>query len=266
MIGKLFSDFRGIVRVCGLGPALRWAMGVVVTLPTVIRTRNLMSADRRMGHGPFKVHHAVGDAVLVGRHVFSGIREIWVREVYAKDGFLQIPDHGVVIDLGANMGNFSAMALASNATARLIAVEPSARIGKKWGATMQANGFTDRAQLCRAFVGDFTPVQLNDIKTDPAYADAPHLTEAEFLAQYAIDHIDFLKCDIEGSEYFMIQPGSRILDITDRLAIEVHDGGGDVKRFLAVLAERGFSDIKVDWYGSECIARAARPTAQALAA
>ena len=265
MIGKLLSDFRGIARVCGLGPALRWAAGVVLTLPTIFRTRNLMSADRRMGNGPFKVHHAVGDAVLVGNHVFSGVREIWVRDVYAKHDFVQIPDHGMVVDLGANMGNFSAMALASNATARLIAVEPNKRIGEKWAVTMLANRFTDRAQLCRAFVGDFTQVQLNDIKTNPAYADAPHLTEAEFLARYAIDHIDFLKCDIEGSEYFMIEPGSRILDMTDRLAIELHDSG-DVKRFLAVLAERGFGDIEVDWYGSECIARAARSPVRALAA
>lgn len=266
MIGKLFSDFRGIARVCGTGTALRWATGVALTLPAVFRTRNLMAADRRMGKGPFKVHHATGDAVLVGSQVFSGVREIWVRDVYAKDGFLQIPDNAMVLDLGANMGNFSAQALAANSTARLIAVEPNARIGQKWVATMLINGFTERAQLCRAFVGDFTRIQLNDIKTNPAYADAPHLTEAEFLSHYGIEHIDFLKCDIEGSEYFMIEPGSRILDITDRLAIEVHNSGGDVKRFLDALAARGFTDIAVDWYGSECIARATRGTARALAA
>jgi FkbM family methyltransferase len=265
MLAKLFSDFRGIARVCGPLPALRWTAGVVATLPTVLKTRSLLSADRSMGDGPFKVHHAVGDAVLVGDDAFSGVREIWVRDVYAKQGFLQIPDKGLVLDLGANMGNFSAMALASNPTARLIAVEPSTHHGQKWAATMRANGFADRAQLCRAFVGDFTPIQLNDIKTNPTYTDAPHLTEAEFLAQYGIDHIDFLKCDIEGSEYFMIEPRSRILDITDRLAIEVHNSGGEVKRFLDALAARGFTDIAIDWYGAECIARATRGTAAALA-
>lgn len=266
MIGKLLSDFRGIARVCGPLVALRWAARVVATLPAVLKTRSLLSADRSMGDGPFRVHHAIGDAVLVGGHAFSGLREIWVRDVYAKHGFLQIPDDAMVLDLGANMGNFSAMALASNPTARVIAVEPNARIGQKWVATMLINGFTDRAELCRAFVGDFTHIQLNDIKTNPAYADSPHLTEADFLAQYGIEHIDFLKCDIEGSEYFMIEPGSRILDITDRLAIEVHNSGGDVKRFLDALAARGFTDIAVDWYGSECIARATRGPAPALAA
>ena len=266
MLGKLFSDFRGIARVCGVGSALRWLTGIALTLPTVLRRRDLMSADQRMGEGPFKVHHAVGDAVLVGSHVFSGVREIWVRDVYAKHGFLRVPDNGLVLDLGANMGNFSAMALASNPTARLIAVEPNARIGDKWSATIRANGFADRAQLCRAFVGDFTQVQLDDIKRTPDYADAPRLSEAEFLARYSIDHIDFLKCDIEGSEFFMIEPGSRILDITDRLAIEVHDFGGDVHRFLEALGERGFTDIAVDWYGGECIARAERGSVRALAA
>lgn len=266
MIAKLLSDFRGIARVCGWGAALRWAASVAITLPTVLHRRDLLSADRTMGDGPFKVHHAIGDAVLVGSHVFSGVREIWVRDVYAKGGFLQIPDDAVVLDLGANMGNFSAMALAANPTARLIAVEPNKRIGEKWAATMRANGFTDRAQLCRAFVGEFTDVQLNDVGTNPAYADAPRLTEEEFLARYAIDHIDFLKCDIEGSEYFMIEPGSRILDITDRLAIEIHDTGAGARQFLNALADRGFTDIAVDWYGSECIARAVRTPTAALAA
>ena len=83
---------------------------------------------------------------------------------------------------------------------------------------------------------------------------------------YGIERIAFLKCEIEGSEFFMIEPRSRILDITDRLAIEVHDFGGDVKAFLNGLKERGFIDVSVDWYGAECIARAARPVALSLAA
>ena len=266
MLAKLLGDFRGIARVAGTGTALRWLGCIAATLPATLKTRNLLAADNLMGTGPFRVHHAVGDAVLTGEQAFSGLREIWVRDVYARGDFLQVPDGGTVVDMGANMGNFSAMALAANPTARLVAVEPSTELGAKWTATMAANGFQNRAQLCRAFMGDFTKQQTDDFTNDPAYGGAPVVSEAGFLSKYRIDRIAFLKCDIEGSEFFMTKPGSRILDITDRLAIEVHDFGGDPQAFIANLKERGFADISVDWYGAECIARAARAPALKMAA
>ena len=266
MIDKLVSDFRGIARVCGLGTALRWASCVALTMPRNLKTRNLLAADLMMGEGPFRVRHAVGNAVLVGKQAFSGLREIWVRDVYARGGFLQVPDGGLVVDLGANMGNFSAMALAANPNARLVGVEPSRGLADKWRATVTANGFGDRATLCEAFVGVFTDKQQRDFDNDPNYQGVAVLDEAEFLQRYGIERIAFLKCDIEGSEFFMIEPESRILDITDRLAIEVHDFGGDVNAFLGGLKERGFTEVSVDWYGAECIARAARPAALSRAA
>lgn len=266
MIRKLLYDFVGISRVSGWGTAFRWAGNVALSLPTVLKTRNLLAADARMGTGPFHVERDGKRANLVGKMAFAGLREIWVRGVYDRGGFVQVPDHGTVVDLGANMGNFSAMALAANPTARLIAVEPSAVLGGKWTATMAANNFGPRAQLCRAFLGDFTEVQLNDVRTSADYASAPQLAESDFLARYGIDRIDFLKCDIEGSEFFLIEPGSRMLDITERLAIEVHDFGGRAQDFIDALKERGFADISVDWYGAECIARATRTPAAPLRA
>lgn len=266
MLSKLASDFRGIIRVSGFGTALRWAACVAVTMPQNLRNRNLLAADKLMGTGPFRVRHSAGSAVLTGPQAFSGLREIWVRDVYARGGFLQIPDGGLVVDLGANMGNFSALALAANPTARLVGVEPSREMAGKWRATVKANGFEDRATLCEAFVGVFTEKQQNDFDNDPNYRGAAVLSEAEFLGRYGIERIAFLKCDIEGSEFFMIEPGSRILDMADRLAIEVHDFGGDVNAFLNGLRERGFTEVSVDWYGAECIARAARPSALARAA
>lgn len=266
MLAKLSSDFRGIARVVGVYTALRWLCCVALTLPSALKSRNLQAADRLMGAGPFRVRHAIGSAFLTGESAFSGLREIWVRDVYAGDSFLKIPDHGTVVDLGANMGNFSAQALAANSTARLIAIEPSIPLGASWARTMAANCFQDRAQLCRAFIGIFTDKQRHDLESNPAYGDAPTINEDEFLKRYAIEHIDFLKCDIEGSEFFLIGNDSRMLDITDRVAIELHDFGGDPKGFLDNLTARGFTDLQVDWYGAECIARAARPPALQVAA
>ncbi|WP_422056522.1 FkbM family methyltransferase [Sphingomonas sp.] len=258
MIGKLLRDFFGIMRVAGPVRAVQWLGAIAITLPTALRRRDLLAADAVMGNGPFTVRHDRATAKLVGRQAFSGLREIWVRRVYSRGDFFKIPDGGVVVDLGANMGNFSALALATNPTARVVAVEPGAHTVAKFRETMRVNGFEDRATLCRAFIGLFSRQQESDVATDPNYADVERLTETEFLARHGIDHIDFLKCDIEGSEYFLVDPASRLLDISDRVGIELHAFGGDVKGFLANLEARGFRLETVIWDGPDCIALAVR--------
>jgi FkbM family methyltransferase len=261
MIRKLFFDFRGIRRACGTLTALRWLAFIVLTLPTVLRRRDLQSADIKMGPGPFVVRKGGVSVALAGDRVFSGVREMWVREVYSKDGFLQIADGATIVDLGANLGLFTVMALAANASARAIAVEPGRDHVRSLRANLERNAFSGRAQTCAAFVGDFTEVQTEAADTDPQYRDSPSLDEEEFLDRFGIDHIDFLKCDIEGSEYFLLEPKSRILDMTDRLAIELHPLGGDPRDFIATLERKGFRTHCALWSGDVAIVTACRPAA-----
>jgi len=79
-----------------------------------------------------------------------------------------------------------------------------------------------------------------EVTEDPDYQGVPFLTEESFLEEFDIRQIDFLKCDIEGSEFFMLQPKSKLLSLTARLAIEIHPWGGSVQHFLARLREIGF--------------------------
>ena len=258
MIGKLLSDIVGVAKVSGIGRAIQWAVCVALTLPANLRSKNLLAADRLMGEGPFRVRHDGTSALLVGESSFSGLREIWVRDVYARENFLEIPDNGTVLDLGSNRGIFSVMAMTANKTARLVAVEPNADFAPIWHSNMEVNKIGDRASLCRAFLGNFTAKQTNDHASKSGYQDAPLLPESRFLELYDIKHIDFLKCDIEGSEYYMLEPESKILAIADRVAIELHDVDLKPQAFLDRLRILGFDKLSVDWYGNECIARAAR--------
>lgn len=258
MISKLLADLRGIAQVCGPGTAAKWLGQVALTLPEALRTRNLMDADLRMGRGPFKVRRDGVSALLHGEKVFTGLREIWVRECYSKHGFLRIPEGGTVVDLGANLGNFTMMALAANPTARVIAVEPGRDFCRSIEEVARINGFGDRLELCNAFVGLFTDVQTRDEAGDPQYRGTPALAEKDFLDRYGIERIDFLKCDIEGSEYFMLSPESRLLDTTDRLAIELHLTGGRPEDLLALIERKGFKIQAIDWMAGECVALATR--------
>src|ERR1700734_723266 len=108
------ADALGISRVCGLTTAVRWLGCIAMTMPQCRQTRNLQPADRRMGDGPFSVARSGARARLGGPQVFSGIREIWVRDVYLRGDYLRIPRGASVVDLGANMGNFTCLALAQH--------------------------------------------------------------------------------------------------------------------------------------------------------
>ena len=74
-VSKAASDFFGIVRVCGIVVAIRWASMILLHLPTILREKNLMAADKKMGSGPFTVLYRHLRFRVCGTQVFSGIRE-----------------------------------------------------------------------------------------------------------------------------------------------------------------------------------------------
>jgi FkbM family methyltransferase len=219
-----------------------------------------------MGRGPFAVVRRGARAMLAGEQVFSGIREIWVRDVYLKNDYLDIPPGALVIDLGANLGNFTNLALAQHADVRVIAVEPSLSLSNCIRDSLRINECSNRASVKRAFLGTETEVQIR-ASTDPDYRGAEYVSESAFLEEFSVTRVDFLKCDIEGSEFFLLQPGSRLLSITKNLAIEVHPTGGSVRSFLSFLRTTGFEigSIAEDATGA-CIALCRRPSARLAAA
>lgn len=262
----IVRDARGVAVACGLWVALRWLWCIVLTWRECLRVRNLQPADRRMRSGPFAVARRGSRAKLAGQQVFSGIREIWVRDVYLKDNYLDIPPGALVVDLGANVGNFTSLALAQHDDVRVIAVEPSLSLSNSIRESLRLNEWSKRASVKRAFLGVKTEVQIR-VATDPDYRDAEFVSESAFLQEFNVERVDFLKCDIEGSEYFLLAPESKLLSITKNLAIEVHPTGGSVSNFLSSLRTRGFEigSVVEDGTGA-CIALCRRTVARTMAA
>jgi FkbM family methyltransferase len=251
---KIAVDAAGITKVCGISVALKWLSLILINFPAVARSGNLQAADRAMGKGPFQARRAQSRAILIGTQVFSGLREIWVRDVYLKDDFLSVPKNAVVVDLGANQGVFSALMLAQNESVRVIAVEPSLTLLESLKKCVSANGWSARITPIRGFIGTFTETQKAALRQGSDYSDAPTIAEVELISRVEQAKIDLLKCDIEGSEFFLLEPESRLLAMTDRLAIELHQWGGDIQAFLGHLKLIGFEIGRVDWAHGSCIA------------
>lgn len=247
---KLVTDWLGLSKVVGARHAANWMMRVVANAHAVLRERNLQPADRAMGAGPFEVRVApyVRSFRVSGPQVFSGIREMYVRDVYLRHGLLTIDPGDVVVDLGANMGNFTALALAAHPDTRVVAVEPSRALNEAFVASVGLNpGFLDRVQLIRAFVGVSGKANsLIEAQADD-YRDATWLSPEE-LVQIVGPRIDFLKCDIEGGEFDLLRANGGILKITRKMACEVHAFAGDVRRFIEkVVRVSGFELLHVKY-------------------
>jgi FkbM family methyltransferase len=241
-IGKIAGDFLGICRVLGFGYALRWMIAIAVHFREVLAERNLQPADRAMGVGPFHLtmRRYGAEFKITGAGAFSGIREMYVRDTYLRAGMLRIDDGDVVVDLGANMGNFTNLALAHGNGVRVVAVEPNSElIGAFWQSISTNVGFKERASLVRTFLG-FHGEKQAQMDAMPECKGASMLTEAEFIKLAAIERVDFLKCDIEGGEFGLLGPKSALLRMTRKLAVEVHSFAGDVRGFIDMLGDQGF--------------------------
>ncbi|MBZ5524455.1 MAG: FkbM family methyltransferase [Acidobacteriia bacterium] len=251
-------DFLGLRRVCGTRVALRWLWNIAAHFAECRKLGNLQPADKAMGLGPFLVWHS-GSAALVsgGEDVFSGIREIWARDVYLEAGVLSIPESGTVVDLGANRGVFTALALACGPDIKLVAVEPSKAVNGFFRNNLSANGWEGRATLVSGFIGAKT-VRQESLLAKPECQGAEFFTAEEFLQVNGIRRIDFLKCDIEGSEFDLLRSDNPILSITQRIAVEVHDFAGEREEFIDGLTRQGFKILHCRPAPQCCVVLASR--------
>lgn len=254
----ILSDAMGLARVCGPVVALRWLGAIAAHFTQIRREGNLQAADRAMGDGPYTCRLGHARARLSATKVISGIREIWVRDVYLRDGFLTINDGDQVVDLGCNKGNFSCLALGHGPGVRCVCVEVNTDQVARLRAQLELNGFTARATVLHAFVGrDRAQCEkLRDLIGEPARG-VEIMGEDQLIERTGIDRIDFLKCDIEGSEFDLLTEDSKLLAMTRQLAIEIHKDIGDAEAFIAMLQRQGFQ-VKRGMENHEAIVVSAR--------
>lgn len=247
-IRTIVSDWRRLAGVVGEVRASRWLASVGMRFGACRRAGNLQPADRAMGSGPFVCRFRRNDGSLARARVaadgvFGNIREIWARNVYLEGGFVGLPRSGVVIDLGTNRGAFTMLALGYGESTdgrgggvRAISVEADTQYAAGFARQIELNGWGARARLINQFVGG--PTMQPELVAAQS-AGAPALAQSE-LVEMAGGTIDFLKCDIEGSEYMLLQAGSPILRATRQLSMEVHKQAGDPASLIKVLEGEGF--------------------------
>ena len=181
------------------------------------------------------------------------IVEIWLDKIYTPQG-LSIGPTDIVVDIGANVGNFALFA-ARQTNGKVYAFEPVPKNFQLLQTNINLNSATNIAPLEMAVADKDATIEMTVSNVETAHSlylknfksenTIPVKTIAleSFMAQYQIPRIDFLKIDSEGAEYDTILnlPKETLAKIK-RIVLEQHDRytGRDHKQIAKFLSENGF--------------------------
>ena len=203
---------------------------------TLTRVDRLMSRNLSVSFRGAEVAMPVADIdrLLAGTNdspTFGTIREMFARDCYFS--CLNLPaTTDSVLDLGANRGVFSLLALKLMGAKRVIGVEPSAKYEPVVRLLLDANGLNpSRSVRYNRFVGS-----RSSEKANPASV----VSVETICEEQKIARLDMVKIDIEGWEKDLFgEP--EWLSRVDNLAMEVHPKmAGDLTCIPAALQHYGF--------------------------
>jgi len=161
------------------------------------------------------------------------IQQEMERDIYKAKTYIQ--NHGVVIDVGANVGYFSLFVLKNFEKLKVIAIEPHPRNFE----LMKENLRDYSPELHQvALNGDSGTIELFDFgeessachsiyhlgRSDAKPIEVQSITLEELMQRSNISHIDFLKMDCQGAEYQVFFTMRRsIQQKINYIAMEVHN-------------------------------------------
>ena len=228
--------------------ALRWYGAVLRHAPTILRERKFYSADHDM-RGILRFH-LLGRDFTVNNTTpgdsYPFFREFFVRRIYFRE-FKQL-SFDTCLDLGCNIGEVSSFLMQlAGPQGRVVGVDPltypnnaiRSRVAAIPGIKLHQGVLCGESQR-------HDSAALRAI-CDPYDFDSNlAITVEELMKTYGLQHVDFLKMDIEGAEFDIFRDSVRWLDGVDNLAMEVHNAVGDPTEIIERLQQKGF---RVKWLG-----------------
>jgi len=150
-----------------------------------------------------------------------------VSEIINQNVYRFAPEmSGVIVDLGADIGVFSMLASQHEAT-RIIAVEPNDDNAHILSENIYNNNLERITTIVEKAVTNrngVVPFTRNSADSKVGGEDeVQSVTLTALFTENKIDKVDFLKCDIEGSEYSIFNNLSiEMLNKIKYIAIEFH--------------------------------------------
>jgi len=173
---------------------------------------------------------------------------VTVLAVFGRKEYGQIPEQGVVIDVGAHLGSFALYA-AMNRARKVYCYEPDPTLHGVLAHNIRSNNLDNSISSRQAAVVGKTTgrvafypegnasghVARREYDTDGVTVDA--VTLAEIILDNNLQEVDLLKLDCEGSEYGIIsETPTEIWSRIKKIRLEYHRDDAD-------MLERRFRDL-----------------------
>ena len=165
---------------------------------------------------------------------FGNVNEIYILNSYFRHLKIDFDKIRNVVDLGGNRGAFSL--LAATFASKVVYVEAVAGLREILVHNMAINNFGNYV-IENVFVGEGGLAA-----SLPEYSNVPRKRLSQIMTDNALDSIDFLKVDIEGSEFALFE-STEFLDRIGYIAMEIHPQYGDVRNIIRMLETAGFSVV-----------------------
>jgi FkbM family methyltransferase len=187
--------------------------------------------------------------VRAGTTDLAAINEAAMLNPYLRSPYIVLPEDAMVIDIGANIGDFTIQVARRCPRGRIVAVEPiTANV--RMIETQIALNRVSHVQTVRAALGATC--------TNTALAVAgmtsrisEHADDAEAVAMitlerlmddYSIETVDLLKLDCEGAEWDILPAAESVLPRIKQIAMEFHcERGWTAGKLADWLRAQGFA-------------------------
>lgn len=235
---RFFKEIQLVSRILPSDQYYRYLYCIASNFPTLVQKKSLGIVDSTFGESftvKWREHKLKFDKLG-----FGVAREIYGHCCYAQPGDLKNAKH--ILDLGANGGAFTLFALVEAPQAKVCSVEAQSDMVNVLQYNAEQNGYSDRLTIETAVVGGF----FNDWTQEQRHKN-PELQV--FKIHDYINRVgccDFLKCDVEGGEFYLFQGDLNWTNTVQTMAIEYHPECGSVSELEKILKEQGFKVKKVD--------------------
>ncbi len=248
---RFLSEYSALGKVLEPKHYFSLATATAMKAPEIMRSKKLTALDAamsrnmtvRFGKSRVALPLADIDQILLlhdDNPTFGNVREIYARNCYLQRMKLELPI-GSVLDLGANRGMFSILALVVLKAKRTIGVEPVPVYEPIAKLLLEANHCSpDCAFRYTKFVS--TP---SAERQDPGKC----VSIETILREQGVGRFQLVKMDIEGHEKDVFSEPDWLASV-DNLTMELHPQMvGDLSLIPEALTRYGFKYLIVDQPG-----------------
>lgn len=249
--GRILREYSELAQILEPRDFLSLVGATILNAPSILKSRKLTALDAAMSRnmtvrfGDFRLDVPLADIdrVLAEKNdnpTFGNVREIYARNCYLQHLRLKGPQHAV-LDLGANRGIFSLLALVALDAEIVVGVEPVPLYSSVFKLIVEANHCNpDRAPRYTKFIASPSGEQQ-----DPNHC----VSIQTILREQKVDRFNLVKIDIEGHEKTIFSE-PEWLERVDNITMELHPTFvGDLSLIPQALERFGFDYSLTDQAG-----------------